>query len=342
MASGRQAAASEPARRVGNSVAVQRESDAGPLHIGLGCLCATELRPGAALGPFHGTFSTTNKAAADAEVSLPAYPIMPTAMPGQKGPQGQGYVYLEGWQVPQPNMTPNSGGPVPPDMEGGVVYQAARGIYIPYIATNNEFDTLGSYQLQSTDTVVMWLGAVGISGDPRKVNAPSDPNEGKLCSAIGGCVGLYLAYYVGYPYNNLIYLDTLYATAYHWIPGNGTCCVFRRMTSISDRSGTMLSQTGSEWSFYAADWMRSFTETFDPSQTPNPDPSATPGTNNADGDGYTDGSWVIGGQDLGGDPAGVANYPRCFARFGGYIGVQPQNNESELVSIYMPVAYPSC
>lgn len=62
-----------------------------------------------------------------------------------------------------------------------------------------------------------------------------------------------------------------------------------------------------------------------------------------DGDGLSDGSWVLGAKGVNEDPAGYTNYPRCFANIGGYIQVNAQkNNEIEIDTMYLPVTYPIC
>ena len=282
-------------------------------------------------GPLRGVFSVPNKSAAQAWIMLPD---SSSTMDTSSTPQGQGFIYIEGWQVSGPGLNPG-----PQNMEAGFQYNAGSDTYTAYLASPQVGHYyIPGYTISPNQEVILWEGAV----IDRTVTVPGS-YYGTSCVSFPGCVGIYFAY----PIPGRIYADFVVAPAYHWVPGNNVCCVFQRVASISDKTGTLLSQTGFTWTFGPVQWLRSFTETFNPNATPNPNPSATPGYNTQDGDGTTDGSWVIGtSQNLSSelsdpDAPGYTTYPRCVGS-GEYFYVSRTNNEIENDTVHLPLAYPNC
>jgi hypothetical protein len=176
------------------------------------------------------------------------------------------------------------------------------------------------------------------------VNDNGDPNNGSQCTnnPPNGCIG----YAFVYPVGQAMYVDIDYASAYGGKPQSSACCVFRRVTSISDRYDKMVSLYQNALTFGPVRWQKSFTETYVATQTPNPNPSATPGTDDADGDGIESG-WILSGdKDKAGDPAGYNNYGACSS----YVQVGPvyhpflgmiENAQVESATVTMPLSVPS-
>lgn len=125
--------------------------------------------------------------------------------------------------------------------------------------------------------MIMWQGAIGEPGDPRTPTVETDGNYNQSCTVVvHGCVGLYVAYPsdggVGLP---TMYVDYMIASAPGYVPDQPSCCVFRRVVSISDVTDKMESLTGYEWQFGPVQWLRSRTVTYN-AGNPTTDPSELP------------------------------------------------------------------
>jgi hypothetical protein len=231
--------------------------------------------------------------------------------------------YIEAW--PQPGTT---------NAEGGFQYNAGSNTYTPYVS--GPFTLIPNYTISAGTEATVWEGAVDKYNNE---TVTYGPDAGETCTSVGGCAGTYFAY----PIPGAIYTDTVRIADSGMDASNGTCCIFRRMTSIAMRTGQMYVGSSpppgvpSSWTFGPVQWSQSFTEHYDPNVTPSP--GATPNDDVADGNGKTSG-WKLGtASDLGGDPAGYTNFPNCPAS--PYLSVNYTNAEVETDYIYIPAHKPA-
>jgi hypothetical protein len=232
-------------------------------------------------------------------------------------------VYIEGW--PKTGAT---------NAEGGFQYNAGSDNYTPYIS--GPFTLISQYTIAPTTEAAVWEGAID-AYDNETVTYGA--KAGQTCHSVGGCAGTYFAF----PVPGIIYTDTVRIADPSMNAASGSCCIFRRMTSIAMRVPRMYVGASpppgvpSFWSFGPVQWVQSFTEHYNASATPPPTPGATPNDDVADGNGQTSG-WKLGtASDLGGDPAGYETFPNCPSS--PYVIVNSYTNaEVETDTIAIPAA----